>query len=145
MSCRHADRRMPDHAQAAFLSEKCVAASARILNEPVAFGDGDDAVAEQATQIPHLLAEQQRVRVPVAVGREQQRVTALDADVLVIAVARRETFVGVMAEEARQRVTDPCRGSVGAEVDLAATARPLLASAEAAEVVVVDVVPPQGA
>jgi hypothetical protein len=81
-------------------------ASARVLSQPVALRDGDDVVAEEAAEIPDLLTEQQRVRVRIAIDREQERVSALDADVLVIAVASGEALVGVMAEKARQCVTD---------------------------------------
>jgi hypothetical protein len=97
---------MPDDAQVRFVAEKRMPASARVLNQPIALRDGDDVVAEESAKIANLLPEQQRVRVRIAVGLEQERVSALNADVLVIAVAGGKALVGVMAEEARQRVTD---------------------------------------
>ena len=74
--------------------------------EPVARGDRRDPMAEQAAEIPDLLLELRLVTIGVVSVAEDQRVTALDADVFARAVTIGERLVLVMAQEARERVPD---------------------------------------
>jgi len=62
------------------------------------------------------------VRVGITVSGEEQRMAALNADVLVITVPVDETLIGVVAEEARQGVTDTRRRAVQREICRAASA-----------------------
>jgi hypothetical protein len=102
----HANRGMPDvPGHRRFLQER-VPAEARVLLESIARRHVTNAVAEQAAKVADFLLERRRRRIRIALGIEQQRVSALRADVFVTAVAIGELLVVVLAEEARQRMTN---------------------------------------
>lgn len=92
--------------RARFRFQEAVAAVARVFGESVARRHRADAVSEQTARVAHLLAE------PLAAGEGvrgpwiDERMAAAHTDILVHSVPVRETDVGVMAQEARQRVTD---------------------------------------
>ena len=82
---------------------------AGIFGKAVTRGGEVHAVSEQPAQVAHFLAEPRGRCVGIAVGMEEQRMSALHADIIVVTVANRETFVGVVAEEAGERVTHMCQ------------------------------------
>jgi hypothetical protein len=97
---------MPDVPGNRRLLQKRMAAETRVLLESIARRHVTNAVAEQTAQVAHLLLERRRRRIRIALGVEQERMSALRADVFVTAVAIGEFLVVVLAEEARQRVTN---------------------------------------
>ena len=97
---------------------------ASVLLKSFTRGDTVDAMSEQAAEIPHLFLEKPRRRIRVIGRGKKQWVSALNADVLVMPVAIRHECVGVVAEEAGQRVTHARIRSVGSQVPITATAPP---------------------
>jgi hypothetical protein len=91
-----------------YVLQKRMAAEARVLLESVARRHVTNAVAEQTAEVAHLFLERRRRRIRIALRIEQQRMSALGADVFVTAVAIGELFVVVLAKEARQGVTNAC-------------------------------------
>jgi len=118
-----------------------VTAEAGVFLEAVARRDVARAVAEQAAEVAHLLLERRRRRIRIVLRLEQQRVPALRADVFMTAVAIGELLVVVLAEEARQRVTDARDRSILGQVAGAASAPPI-GTRRLLEDVVVDVMAP---
>src|SRR5262245_41276898 len=106
--------------------QEAVAAEARILFQSIASRHVTDSVAEEPAEIPDLFLEVRSRGVGIALGVEQQRMPALRADIFVTAVAIDELFVVVLAEKARQRVTNAGNRSVFSEVLGTATAMPSL-------------------
>ena len=117
-------------------------AEARVLLEAVARRHMTDAVAEQTAEVAHLFLEGRRRRIRIALRIEEQRVAALRADVLVAAVAVGELLVIVLAEKARQGVTNACDGTVLRQIFGSASAASRV-SVHLLENVVVDVMAPQ--
>ena len=113
---------MPDLLSAGGWLEEAMPAVAAVLDEPVALGDGLDAMPEDPAGIPHLLGKPFLVREAVHLGRKDQRMTAPHADVLVRPVTVREAHVGVVAQETGQGMTDVCGSPVLGQVLGAATA-----------------------
>lgn len=70
--------------------------------------------------------------------------TALSADVFVAAVPIGQLFVIVLAQEARQRVPDPCNRSIFGEV-IGSTPAPPVVAHRLLENVIVDMMAPQEA
>jgi len=124
------------------LLQERMPAEARVLLEPVARRDVARAMAEQAAEVAHLLLERRRRRIRIVLRLEQQRVPALRADVFMTAVAIGELLVVVLAEEARQRVTNACDGPVFSQIFRSAPAAPRV-TLGLLEDVIVDVMAPQ--
>lgn len=124
--------------------EEGVPAEARILLEPVTRRHMTDAVAEEAAEVAHLLPERRRRAVGIVFGVEQERVPALDAHIFMAPVAVGQLFILMLAEEARQRVTDARDRSVLAQVSGPAPAPPVTAR-RPFEDVIVDVMSPERA
>ena len=97
---------MPNHLFAGGMLDKGVPAVASVLDSAGAPRDRMHRVAEQAAQVSDLLGEAVAGRVRVAAARKQQRVPAVDAGVFGVTMTLARPFVGVVAEEARQRVPD---------------------------------------
>jgi hypothetical protein len=115
-----------------------------IFLEAVARRDVAHAMPEHTAQVAHFLLEGRRGRVRIVLGIEQQRVSALGADIFVTAVAIGELLVVVLVEEARQRVSDTGDRAVFSQVAGPASAPPIAAGI-LLEDVVVDVMAPQSA
>jgi hypothetical protein len=147
VACDHADRSVANLPQAGprtllYLFQKRVTAEAGVLLEAVAGCDVTDPVAEETAEVAHLLLEGRRRRVRIALGVEEQRMAALGADVFVTAVPIGELLVIVLAEEARQCVTNARDGTTFSEVFGSAPAAPGVAI-RLLEDMVVDVMTPQ--
>ena len=80
-----ANGRMFDHAATRVLFEKGMAAIACIFVKSLSCGHVMDAMTEHVAQIPDFLFETVVVRVGIVFDREQQRMTALPAHILVMA------------------------------------------------------------
>lgn len=105
---------MPDLVRAARGFQEAVTAAAGVLDEPVACGNGADAMPEESAGVADLLRESLPVCERILELGVDQRVTAADADVLVNPVAVDEPDVRVMAQKTRQRMADMrCRAVVG--------------------------------
>jgi hypothetical protein len=63
-------------------------------------------MSEKTAEVADLLLEEDRFGVGVVVNVEDERVSALHASVLAMIVSLGHFGVGVVAEEARQRVPD---------------------------------------
>ena len=122
MRAEKANQWMAYEMRARFRFQEAVAAVARVLGESVARRHRADAVSEQTARVAHLLAE------PLAAGEGirglwiDERMAAAYADVLTHSVPVCETHVGVMPQEARQRMTDVRRGTIFRQVLRAAAA-----------------------
>lgn len=103
--------------------EERMAAEAGVFNEAIARGDLVDAVAEQAAGVADFLVEDVAVRERIRRRREDERMSAPYADVLVMSVTPGEQYVSVMTQEARQRVPDVRERAVLCQVWCAAAAR----------------------
>src|SRR5688572_519591 len=115
---------MPDLLSARGWLEEAMPAVAAVFDEPVALGDGLDAMPEDPAGVPHLLGKPFFVREAVHLGRKDQRMSATHADVLVHPVAVREAHVGVVAQETGQGMTHVCGSPVLGQVLDAALAVP---------------------
>jgi hypothetical protein len=118
-----ADQRMAHLWSDVGVLEERMAAEAGVFNEAIAPGDPVDAVAEQAAGVADLLIEDVAVRERVGRRREDERVPAPHAHVLVMPVAPGEQHVGVVPQEARERVPDTRDAAVLRQVRRAAAAR----------------------
>ena len=139
-----ANRRMLHDDQIALGLQKRVPAETCVLDKPIARGDPRDPVTDQPAQITNLLVEDGGVGVRIAIGGKQQRVTALHAHVLVIAVAIDQPLICVMSEKTREGMSDARRTAVGEEIRLAAPAI-AVGAVVSAKHVIVDVMAPHGA
>ena len=135
---------MPDLAPHLCLLQERVTAEARVLLESVARRDVARAMAEQAAQVAHFFLEGRRRRIGIVLGVEEERMAALRADVFVTAVAIGELFVVVLAEKARERVTNAGRRSIFRQV-LGSASTPPSRTISLLEDVIVDVMPPHEA
>ena len=97
---------------------------ASVLLKSFTRGDTVDAMSEQAAEIPHLFLEKPRRRIRVSGRGKKQWVSALNADVLVVPSRSAMRHLGVVAEEAGQRVTHARIRFVGSQVPITATAPP---------------------
>ena len=140
---KEADQRMAHLWSDAVVFEERMAAEAGVFHEAIARGDRVDAVAEQAAGVADSLVEDVAVRERIRRRREDERMPASDADVLVMPVTPGEQHVGVVPQEARQRVPDMREGAVLCQVWCAAVARAALPAR--LEQPVVDGVAPDGA
>jgi|SRR5687767_14097461 len=148
----HADRRMADDLRIAWrqtfgfvdLLEERVPAKTRELLVAVARGDVTHMMSKQAAQIAHFLLEGGGRPIRIVVGVEQQRMSALRADVFMTPIALGELLVMMLAEKARERVTHAGNRAIFGQVVAAAPAPPV-AIGRRLEDVVVDVMPPQRA
>jgi hypothetical protein len=100
---------------------------------------------EYSAEVPHLLIEQQRVGVGIAVSSKQQRMTALYAYVLVMIVPIDEALIRVVSEKTGQCVTDARQRAIQAEVCGTASALPMGRIRGCEKNMIVDVVAPQRA
>ena len=139
-----ADQRMPDFPRHLPGLEERVPAEARALDEAVALRHLMDAVAEQAATIADFLGESPAFGEGVRRGGEHQRMAAPDAHILVVPCPVPKAFIGVVAQEARQRVPDACERAVFAQV-VGATPAAALAGRRVMERAVVDCVTPEPA
>ena len=137
MAGQNADGRVSDLVDEAVILEERMTAEACIFSESVPQGDLADSMAEQAAQVTDLLPERRAPRIRIAVGLEQQRVTALRADVFMMPIAPGQWLVGVSTKEARQGVPDMSQRFVFTQVTRAATASTVLIR-RGAEYMVVD-------
>jgi hypothetical protein len=128
---------MPDLSFDPGLGEERMPAEAGVLLEPVARRDVPHLVPENAAQVSHLLPERRRCRIGIVLGIEQQRMPALGAHIFMTSVAVRELFVGVLAEKARQGMTNVGDGSILGQV-VHATAAVAAAALRLFEDVVID-------
>ena len=141
MCAEKADQRMAYESCVPFRFQEAVAAVARVFGESVARRHRADAVSEQTARVAHLFAE------PLAAGegirglRIDEGMAAAHADILVHAVPVCETHVGVMPQEARQRMTDVRRGTIFGQVLRAAAAVSRLPARAPEDTVVDDVAP----
>jgi hypothetical protein len=113
---RHAHQRVADAPPAAPRQQERVAAAAGVFGEPLPGADHVHGVAGEPAEVAHLLPERSRVSVGVGAALEQERVPTTDAHVFVVAVPRPGGRVGVMPEEAGERVPDAGGGSVFGQV-----------------------------
>ena len=117
-------------------------AVAGVLGAAIALGDGMDVVPEQPAQIADALGEDAAAGIRIGADAEQQRVATADARVLSMPVPLHHLFIGVVAEEAGQRVPDVNRALVVVqECPAAPGARP----AAVQECIVVNRVAPEQA
>jgi len=117
-----AHERMADLSGARRILQKAMATEAGIFDEAVALGYRFHTVSHHATRVPHFLGELPLVGEAIRVRREDQRMPAADADVLVHAVAIAEADIRVMAKEARQGVPHVRGSAVLCEVVCSAPA-----------------------
>lgn len=103
---QEADERMAGLALAGCAPQEAVAAVTCILDEAMTAVDRRHLVTEQAAGVPHFLGELCGVGERVGRGRERQRMSASNADILVNAVPIGQTHVGVMPEETGQRMAN---------------------------------------
>ena len=118
-------------------------AEAGVFDEAIPRGDPMDAVAEQAAGVANLLVEDVAVRERIRRRREDERMAAPHADVLMMAVTPRQQDVCVMPQEARQRVPHVRERAVISQVWRAAPAG--AAAGVRPEHTVVDRVTPKSA
>lgn len=104
--------------------QEAVAAVAGVLDEALPRGDRRHAMAEQPAGISHLLGEARAIGESIGALGEHQRMAAAHADVLMNPSSIGEAHVGVMPEEARQRVSDVRAPPVLGQVLDAAPAMP---------------------
>src|SRR5688572_12523940 len=116
----HAEQRVTDEVAPRWLLNEAVAAVAGVFRASVALGDGMHMVPKQAAEIPHAFGELPSPAVGVVTGREQQWMAAANTGVLGMAVSFGNPLVGVVAEEARQRVADADRPTIVAQTGPAA-------------------------
>jgi hypothetical protein len=128
-----------------FRPQKSVAASARVLYETVPSGHARHVMTEYSAEVPHLLVEQRRAGVGIAGSGKEQRMPALNADVLVIVVPIDEVLIRVVSEKTGQRVTHVCQRAIDAEVRRPTSACPVRRICACEKDMIVDVVAPQGA
>ena len=136
---------MLDHRDFRFRPQKSVAASARVLHESIPGGHARHVMTEYSAEVPHLLVEQRRAGVGIAVSGKQQGMTALNANVLVMIVPIDEVLIRVVSEKTRQRVTNARQGSIQAEVCGPASAGPMGRIPGCEKNMIVDVVAQQRA
>jgi hypothetical protein len=89
-----------------FRPQESVAASTRVLGETVSGGHQRYVMPEYSAEVPHFLVEDGSFGVGITVSREEEGVAALNADVLVMAVALDKALICVMAKETRERMTN---------------------------------------
>jgi hypothetical protein len=136
---------MLDHRDFRFRPQESVAASARVFHEPIPTRHTRNVMTEYSAEVPHLLVEQRRAGVGIAVSSKQQRMTALHANVLVMIVPIDEALIRVVSEKTGQCVTDARRRAIQAEVCGTASALPMGRIRGCEKNMVVDVVAPQRA
>jgi hypothetical protein len=144
MPSNHAPRRMPYQCDLRLGPQESVAASTRVLREAISGGHLRDAVSKYSAKVPHFLVELGGLGVRVAISGEEERMAALNADILVMAVALHQALIRVMAKEARERMTDP-RRCVRPKVFRSTATGAARCFPGCGEDVVVDVVTPYGA
>jgi predicted phosphodiesterase len=98
----HANYRVTNHRHRLLVLEKRVAAVAGVLDKPVTHRDAVHPVTEQTAEIADFLLELSIRGVGIAVRREYERVSTLDADILVMLVAIGHAHVRMVAEKAGQ-------------------------------------------
>jgi hypothetical protein len=128
-----------------FRSQKRVTASARVFDETIPTGHARHVMTEYSAEVAHFLVEQRGAGVGIDLSGEQQRMTALNANVLVMIVAIDEVLIRVVSEKTRQRVSDARQGTIEAEVCGATSAAPPGGIRRFQKNVIVDVVAPQRA
>lgn len=107
MSAAHADGRMRDvQLLVAFRFQEGVATMARELAKAITVHDHVHLMSEETAAVADLLIEHGRIGVGGVVNVEDERVAALHAGVLAMLVSIDHLGVGVVAEEAGQRVPD---------------------------------------
>jgi hypothetical protein len=95
--------------------DEAVAAVAGVLDAAVPLAHPMHAMSEESAGVADSLLESIPRAVRVRVERKQQRMTALDAPVFGVTVPNANRFIGMVAEEARQRVADAHWGRVVAK------------------------------
>ena len=118
-------QRMLDRRHLRVRSQKGVTASARVFYETVPSGHARHVMTEYSAEVPHLLVEQRRAGVGIAVSGKQQRMPALNTDVLMIVVPIDEVLIRVVSEKTGQRMTHVCQRAIDAEVRRPTSARPV--------------------
>lgn len=119
-----------------------MSAEAGVFHESVALRHRLHAVPEEPARVAHLLCEALLVRETIGGGWKNERMPTADADVFMHAVAVREPDVGVVAEEARERMADVRGPSVFGQVVRSTPAAP---ASVLSEYLVVDDMSPQRA
>jgi len=102
---QHAPQRMADERPLRRMVHERVAATARVLGPAVALRDGMHPVAEQPAEIAHALVEDAAVRIRIVPHGKQQRVPAAHARVFGVAMALRDSLVGVLHEKTPKGVS----------------------------------------
>jgi hypothetical protein len=136
---QHARHRVTDDVAELRLVHEAVAAVAGVFGAAIPFGHCVHAMAEQPAQVPDLLREAVAPLIRIGVAPEQQWMPAPDARVFGVAVPPTDLLIGVVAQEARQGVTDPDRFPIVAKHRHAA---PGAVASRAGERPVVDRVSP---
>src|SRR5687768_12394014 len=117
MPAAHADGWMRDvQLFIALRLQERMAAVARELPESVAIHDRMHPMPEETTEVANLLVEDRRFGVGIVVSVEEERVAAIHAGVLAMAISLDYFGVRMVAEEARQRVPNVSEGSVLGQV-----------------------------
>ena len=92
-----------------------VAAAARVFRAAAPLGDAMHAMAEEPAEVAHLFVEDAAGRIRIGILRKQERVAAADAGVFGVAVPLSDALVGVVDEEAPERVANAHHGAVIAQ------------------------------
>jgi hypothetical protein len=141
----HATRRMPDQCDLRLGPQEGVATSTRVLREAIPCSHLRNAMTKYSAKVPHFLVELGSLGVRIAISREEQGMTALHADVLVMAVALHESLIRVMAKEARERMTNARWRTIRPKVFRSTPTGAVRCLPGCGKDVVVDVVTPYGA
>jgi hypothetical protein len=102
-------------------------------------------MTEYSAQVAHLLVEQRRGGVRIAISGEQKWMTALNANVLVIIVPIDQVLIRVVSQKTGQGVTHMRQRAIEAEVCGTAPARAMGRVRGCEKDMIVDVVAPQPA
>jgi hypothetical protein len=141
MRREEADQRMSNFRADPLVLQKRMPAETGVLQEAVAWGHLVHPVAKEAACIAHLLVEAVATGEGVDIRPKDERVTAPDTHVLVMAVPFGKSDVCVMAQEARQRMPDPRQCAVFSKIVSTAAAYPVLGSGGPKHTVVHGVAP----
>ena len=101
-----ADERVMNHSLRRRTLDERVAAVAGVLSAAMPHGHGVHVVAEQAAEITDAFLKPIASVVRVLFDAEEQRMAASHACVLRMPVAYGDPFIGVMPQEARERMPD---------------------------------------
>lgn len=137
-----AAQRMTDDRSAGGVLDERMAALAGVFGPAVPFRHDVHAVPEDAAEVPDALVEPRAPVVWITSNSEQQRMPALHAGVFPVAVSLTDRLVRVVAQEARQGMTDADDTPIVGQATPPATRA---ASARLGKDVVIDRVSPEEA